>query len=95
MFKLTGFRKSEGEFNGHQYSNYVYDFIHNENDLYVGYSTSYKGMTHLTIPTKKLHDIAGVDSPEKLVNKNVKPVWDFGFEGKAKLVRLEILPDNK
>ena len=52
-------------------------------------------MTHLTIPTKKLHDIAGVDSPEKLVNKNVKPVWDFGFEGKAKLVRLEILPDNK
>lgn len=95
MFKITGYRKSEGEFNGHQYSNYVFDFIHNENSAYVGYSTSYKGMSHITISASKLNEIAGVDSPEKLVNKNVAPSWDIGFEGKAKLARLAILPDNK
>ena len=95
MFKITGYKKSEGEFNGHKYNNIVFDFIHNENSAYVGYSTSYKGMTHITIPADKLSDIAGVNNPDQLVNKNVTPSWDIGFEGKAKLARLTILPDNK
>ena len=95
MFKITGYRVSEGEYNGHAYSNYVYDFMHNENAAYTGYSTSYRGMTHFIISSKMLLDIAGVDKAEQLVGKNVQPVWDVGFNGKVTLSQLRIFSDDE
>lgn len=95
MFKITGYTKREGEYNGHAYSNYSFDFMHNENSAYVGYSTSFRGIKSLNISTKKLVEICGVDSPDKLVGKNVDVRFEPGFEGKIKIGSITILPDNK
>ena len=95
MFKITGYIKREGEFDGHAYSKYAFEFIHNENPNVVGWSTSYRGIRQLSVSASKLKAVIGFDTPDAILNKDVNVSFAPGFGGKTVVDKIVILGTSK
>ncbi len=96
MLRLMGFRKNEGKFipEGEtkeiSYSKYDFSLITDENPNYYGYSTVWRGMNHISIPTNKFTELTGLETPEELSGLDVIP--DFGVRyGKPYLYGIQII----
>ena len=95
MLKLMGFRENSGSFipagqtEEISYSKYDFSLITDEDPRYVGYSTVWRGMNHISIPVNRFTELTGLENPKDLAGKEVIP--DFGIRyGKPYLYGIKI-----
>lgn len=101
MIKIIGFEKREGEFTPEDrpnemvaYKNYLFHFVTNENNNVTGLATSLYGNSVIKVSDKNLMEIAGVRTPDELIDKCVIPHYVPGRNNQVRLGRLEIVPES-
>lgn len=94
MFKVTGFMIVTGTYTppdrpnvSYPYETIKFAFLTDENSKFTGLATAKEGMGLISVPRKKLLDVSGYDSPEKLINKTFSLVYGVSY-GKPVLEKM-------